>query len=82
MGHDIAELHQHIPPQYLPKDCGGELPSLDQIDNEALKIWDVYRDFFKANANYGSDENLRPGKPLDIDGLYGVGGSFRKLVVD
>lgn len=83
MGHDLTELHRDISLQYLPQDFGGELPSLEELTAEDdSKLWDDNKDFFKANANYGTDESLRPGKPLDIDGLFGVGGSFRKLNVD
>lgn len=83
MGHDLTELHRDIPLQYLPQDFGGELPSVEELTAEDdSKLWDDNKDFFKANANYGTDESLRPGKPLDIDGLFGVGGSFRKLNVD
>ncbi|XP_075164992.1 clavesin-2-like [Haematobia irritans] len=82
LGHDFKELHQYVAPKYLPKDYGGEQPSLSELALEYDKIWDTYRQYFKDNANYGSDESLRPGKPLDIDGLFGVGGSFRKIAVD
>jgi len=53
---------------------------------EILAAWekkmDYYNDFFKENANYGTDESLRPGKPIDFEGLFGIEGSFRKLNVD
>ncbi|XP_075167487.1 clavesin-2-like [Haematobia irritans] len=82
MGHNLDKMRQDLPPQYLPKDYGGELPSVQELAAEYDKTWDKYREFFRANANYGTDEKLRPGKPLDIDGLFGVGGTFRKLNVD
>ncbi|XP_013105393.2 clavesin-2 [Stomoxys calcitrans] len=82
LGQDMQELYQYIAPKYLPKDYGGELASLSELAADYNKVWDAHRDFFKENANCGSDESLRPGKPLDIDGLFGVGGSFRKIVVD
>lgn len=77
-----SELFKDIPRQYLPKDYGGDLPTLEDLALDYEKVWDANRDFFLQNAQYGSNESLRPGKPLDIDGLFGVGGSFRKLIVD
>lgn len=71
-----------ISAEYLPREYGGDLPSVKELSEEYDKTWDANRAFFKANANYGTDEQLRPGKPLDIDGLFGLGGSFRKLNVD
>uniref|UniRef100_A0A1I8P613 CRAL-TRIO domain-containing protein n=1 Tax=Stomoxys calcitrans TaxID=35570 RepID=A0A1I8P613_STOCA len=82
MGHKLDEMLKDLPAQYLPKDYGGDLPSVQELAAEYDKTWDNNREFFRANAYYGTDEKLRPGKPLDIDGLFGVGGSFRKLNVD
>lgn len=73
---------QKIPAEYLPLNYGGALPSVEQLAQDYDKTWDANREFFKENVNYGTDESLRVGKPLDIDGLFGVGGTFRKLTVD
>ncbi|XP_013105392.2 alpha-tocopherol transfer protein-like [Stomoxys calcitrans] len=82
IGHNLEELYSEIPIKYLPKEYGGELPSLESITAEYEKTWDENHTFFQENAQYGTDETLRRGKPLDIDGLFGVGGSFRKINVD
>lgn len=49
---------------------------------EHNKIWDEFRDYFKENVNYGIDERLRLGEQLDNVEELGIGGSFRKIVVD
>uniref|UniRef100_A0A1I8NNE2 CRAL-TRIO domain-containing protein n=1 Tax=Stomoxys calcitrans TaxID=35570 RepID=A0A1I8NNE2_STOCA len=82
MGNKLEALHKDISPKYLPKDYGGDLATIEEINDALDKTWDTYSQYFKDNVNYGTDESLRPGKPLDIDGLFGVGGSFRKLNVD
>ncbi|XP_013113288.2 alpha-tocopherol transfer protein-like [Stomoxys calcitrans] len=82
LGSDIKELSQHIPLEYLPMEYGGKNGSMKQVTQDYHKVFDEYREYFKENANYGTDETKRPGKPLDLDGLFGVGGSFRKLDVD
>lgn len=61
---------------------GGENGTTEEHLREFEKKWLEYENYFKENANYGTNELLRPGKPIDFDSLYGLGGSFRKLVVD
>lgn len=78
----IDSLFEHIPLKYLPKEYGGENGSIDEIIEQTGKKLDEYSDYFKDNANYGTDEKLRPGKPIDFDDLFGTEGSFRKLEVD
>ncbi|XP_073847525.1 alpha-tocopherol transfer protein-like [Musca autumnalis] len=82
LGYDIKELTQYVPLKYLPKDVGGENGFCSEITKEYGKIIEQYRDYFKENAQYGTDESLRTGKSFDLDGLYGVGGSFRQIIVD
>ncbi|XP_075164999.1 clavesin-2-like [Haematobia irritans] len=82
MGDDLEDLLKDIPPAYLPKDFGGDLPLLDELVDDMDKLWDENRGYFETNALCGCDESLRPGKPMDFDGLFGVGGSFRQIVVD
>ncbi|XP_013105394.2 clavesin-2-like [Stomoxys calcitrans] len=82
MGDNLQEMQQDLTLQCLPKDYGGEMPSVAELALEYDKTWNDNEEFFKQNANFGTNESLRPGKPLDIDGLFGVGGTFRKLNVD
>lgn len=82
MGNNLDDLIKDIPLEYLPRDYGGTRPSMKELAAEYDKVWDANREYFKENAQYGTDEELRPGQPLDLDGLFGVGGSFRKLNVD
>uniref|UniRef100_A0A1I8Q2H8 CRAL-TRIO domain-containing protein n=2 Tax=Stomoxys calcitrans TaxID=35570 RepID=A0A1I8Q2H8_STOCA len=77
------ELDDHIPKKYLPVEYGGENGSLEQLCCERNKIWDNYREFFRQNADYGTEEHLRLGKPkIDFGDDLGIAGSFRKLIVD
>uniref|UniRef100_A0A1I8PW14 CRAL-TRIO domain-containing protein n=1 Tax=Stomoxys calcitrans TaxID=35570 RepID=A0A1I8PW14_STOCA len=82
LSNGIKELAQYVPLKYLPRDYGGENGSFNDSIQEYTKLFELHCDYFKENALYGTDESLRPGKPLDLEGLFGVGGSFRKLVVD
>ncbi|XP_075152592.1 retinol-binding protein pinta-like [Haematobia irritans] len=77
-----TKIEKHVPLKYLPKEYGGENNSLQQIVKDYNKVWDEYRDYFKENSQYGTDESLRTGKPMDFDSMFGMCGSFRKLEVD
>uniref|UniRef100_A0A1I8MTM3 CRAL-TRIO domain-containing protein n=1 Tax=Musca domestica TaxID=7370 RepID=A0A1I8MTM3_MUSDO len=78
----LEELKQHIPLKYLPEYYGGANGSMeDHIKAMDAKL-DEYREYFKENAKYGTDESLRLGKSSAGDDLFGCGGSFRKLEVD
>ncbi|KAH8409985.1 hypothetical protein KR009_003612, partial [Drosophila setifemur] len=81
-GNKMDLLTEQIPLKYLPEEYGGENGSVPDLVAEWQKKFDDYNDFFQANATYGTDESLRPGKPIDFEGLFGSEGSFRKLNVD
>ncbi|KAH8286870.1 hypothetical protein KR018_003571 [Drosophila ironensis] len=81
-GNKMELLTQKIPLEYLPEEYGGQNGCMADLVTEWEKKFDAYEDFFKANATYGTDESLRPGKPIDFEGLFGIEGSFRKLNVD
>ncbi|XP_075167108.1 alpha-tocopherol transfer protein-like [Haematobia irritans] len=79
---DITKIYGQIPQKYLPEDFGGSNGSLDKVCMNYSKVFEEYREYFKQNAEFGTDERLRPGKPLDFDTVFGTGGSFRKINVD
>lgn len=81
-GSNLDKFYEEIPQKYLPKEYGGENGSIPEIIAEWEKKFQEYSDYFKEDAKYGTDERLRPGKPIDFDNLFGMEGSFRKLNVD
>ncbi|RZB89867.1 clavesin-1 [Asbolus verrucosus] len=65
----------------LPRDYGGEGPSLEEL-NEMMKAkLDQYRNRFDQLDVLRVDERLRPQK-LDNDDVLGFYGNFKKLNVD
>ncbi|GBP10034.1 hypothetical protein EVAR_73620_1 [Eumeta japonica] len=68
---DKSEIN--IPLKYLPTYMGGENGTTEEHLKDFEKKWLEYENYFKENANYGTNELLRPGKPIDFDGLYGLG---------
>ncbi|GLV42420.1 uncharacterized protein CBL_03157 [Carabus blaptoides fortunei] len=79
---DMESLYKVFPLEMWPKEYGGEGDSIEEIIAKTAKELENYRDWFKDDAQYGTDEKKRPGKPKTSDDLFGVEGSFRKLAVD
>lgn len=81
-GNNFDSLYEQIPRKYLPTEYGGENGSIEQL----VKDWEqrilAYRQYWVEENNYGTDERLRPGKPVDFESLFGMEGSFRQLNVD
>ncbi|XP_013167532.1 PREDICTED: alpha-tocopherol transfer protein-like isoform X1 [Papilio xuthus] len=80
--HDTMEsLHKYVPKEYLPKDYGGDMPSLvefteslnREVKNEKIK--GVLIDYCKLV----SDESKRPREKYDEECIVG---SFKKLDFD
>nr|CAD7450732.1 unnamed protein product [Timema bartmani] len=78
----LDSLHDHISPKYLPLEYGGELGPVQDIWDLWTKDLISKRDWFLEQENISSDEEKRPGKPLDQSELFGMEGSFKKLSVD
>ncbi|RZC42357.1 CRAL TRIO domain containing protein [Asbolus verrucosus] len=78
---DSAILNEIFSKQTLPKDYGGQGPSLDEL-NEMLKAkFREHQDRFDLLDKLRVNENLRPEK-LNNDELLGFYGNFKKLEVD
>ncbi|XP_055908953.1 alpha-tocopherol transfer protein-like [Eupeodes corollae] len=75
-------LYEHVPEKYLPVEYGGKNGTIqDVIDTWEAKLLS-YREYFNDEVNYGTNEKLRPGKPMTSETVFGLAGSFRKLDVD
>uniref|UniRef100_A0A1L8DZG8 Putative phosphatidylinositol transfer protein sec14 n=1 Tax=Nyssomyia neivai TaxID=330878 RepID=A0A1L8DZG8_9DIPT len=81
-GENMESLYQHIPKRLLPKEYGGEGPHIKELIDKWEKKFMEYRDYFLEEANYGTDEKKRPGRPKTEESIFGIDGSFRKLNVD
>lgn len=76
------QLYDMIPREYLPEDCGGQNGRVADIIAQMEKEMLDYNDYLKEDNQFGVDEQLRPGKRLNADTLFGIEGSFRKLDID
>ncbi|XP_062127774.1 uncharacterized protein LOC133840129 [Drosophila sulfurigaster albostrigata] len=81
-GTNIEKLYEQIPQKYLPVEYGGENGSIEELVKEWEERILAYRNYWVEEQNYGTDERLRPGKPVDFESLFGMEGSFRQLNVD
>ncbi|EDV98110.1 alpha-tocopherol transfer protein [Drosophila grimshawi] len=79
---NIEQLSKIIPREYLPEEYGGSNGRIADIIVEMERQMLSYNDYLKDEMNYGVNEQLRPGKHLTPDTLFGIEGSFRKLDID
>ncbi|KAK5646480.1 hypothetical protein RI129_004944 [Pyrocoelia pectoralis] len=81
-GSYYGDLHGVISKKVLPKEFGGENGSVVDLIDEWKKKIESYRDWFLNDAQYRSDESKRIGIPKNVNDVFGIDGSFRKLDVD
>ncbi|XP_026728105.1 alpha-tocopherol transfer protein-like [Trichoplusia ni] len=77
------DLHKHIPREMLPKDYGGDEPSVAKLSEqwkEHLKTDEAKR-LIKETEKLVSDESKRQTSKFNEE-YMGMPGSFRKLTVD
>ncbi|XP_018784492.1 PREDICTED: alpha-tocopherol transfer protein-like [Bactrocera latifrons] len=79
---NYESLYKHIPKECLPAEYGGSNGTLDDGINEWEKKLLSYKEYFEEEVIYGTNEKLRRGRPIDIESLGGIEGSFRKLDID
>lgn len=69
-----------IPKRLLPTEYGGDAGPVQNIIDEWVKKVMDNQAFFEAEELFGSDEKKRVGRPKNAESLFGVDGSFRKLL--
>ncbi|XP_017146987.1 alpha-tocopherol transfer protein [Drosophila miranda] len=79
---NLEQLNKVIPREYLPEEYGGSNGRISDIQAETEKQLLDYSDYFKEDSQYGVNEQLRPGKRVNADSIFGSEGSFRKLDID
>ncbi|CAH1376512.1 unnamed protein product [Tenebrio molitor] len=78
---DESVLKNLMPRDDLPKDYGGDGPSLEELNEMVRQKLAQYQDRFDQLDKLKVDENLRP-KKLNNDEVLGFHGNFKKLNVD
>ncbi|ALC40762.1 CG30339 [Drosophila busckii] len=79
---NLEELYKVIPREYLPEEYGGSNGRIAEIIAQMESDIRAYTDYLQQDSQYGVNEQLRPGKRLNPDTLFGIEGSFRKLDID
>ncbi|XP_034239925.1 clavesin-2-like [Thrips palmi] len=81
---DLKSLYSHVPPQYLPKDLGGDLPSCEEMEAEFRPVLSSFASHYAVQRTLKVDESKRPGGPskMHADAQFGCEGSFRRMALD
>ncbi|KAJ8954256.1 hypothetical protein NQ318_005852 [Aromia moschata] len=79
---DQEELHKRIPRDLLPQDYGGSCETLQILLEKNKSLLNDNADFFKYQDTQLVDESKRPGKPKNVNDVFGMEGTFKKLEVD
>lgn len=80
---DFASLYQQVPRKILPKDYGGDGPSLSELTRHwKQQVEENQYVLSKMEELVRTDESKRPGKAKTSQELFGIEGSFRKLDID
>ncbi|KAF5280971.1 hypothetical protein FQR65_LT14895 [Abscondita terminalis] len=79
---DVEKFYTIVPQRLMPKEYGGTNDSLANLQGVWKRKMESYREWFLKDVEYKSNESLRPGEPKTWSNVFGVEGSFRKLVID
>ncbi|RZC37853.1 CRAL TRIO domain containing protein [Asbolus verrucosus] len=78
----VETLYKYVPKECLPKDYGGEAPSVNALNETCIKNVINNFDFFAWHDSQKVDESKRYGKPKNASTIFGVEGTFKKLEID
>ncbi|CAD7012611.1 unnamed protein product [Ceratitis capitata] len=78
----MEDLYKYVPKEYLPIEYGGRNGSLPELAKKHEQDLLDFNYYFKENDKYGVDEHLRQGQKMDMNSIFGLEGTFRKLDID
>ncbi|XP_026473070.1 alpha-tocopherol transfer protein-like [Ctenocephalides felis] len=80
---ELDLLYKYIPRKYLPRNYGGEGPSMNEFHE--ITLTDLYKHksvFAEEEQTRRVNERIRPGGPKDATDLFGIESSFKQLEID
>ncbi|KAF5286591.1 hypothetical protein FQA39_LY16274 [Lamprigera yunnana] len=81
-GSNLEDFYKYVPLKCLPKDYGGYVDSVADLQEKQKHIIFDYIDHLKEEDDRRVDESKREDKSKSIDDFFGMEGSFKKLEVD
>ncbi|KAJ3652343.1 hypothetical protein Zmor_018318 [Zophobas morio] len=79
---DLDTLFDYVPKGLLPEEFGGTAGKLEKHMDEVLVAAYEYNSWLKGQEDVKADETKRMGRSVNQDNLFGMDGSFKKLVID
>ncbi|XP_053676961.1 alpha-tocopherol transfer protein-like [Anopheles nili] len=85
-GRELGSLHEHFPPEILPKEYGGDLDSLDAITKQWETTLIENRSYLlgmaEMNSTHSNTSSSGTKAKTNSNHIFGTEGSFRKLNFD
>ncbi|XP_044268971.1 alpha-tocopherol transfer protein-like [Tribolium madens] len=75
-------LYKHVPKECLPEEYGGQLSSMQTLNEETVSNVFDHFDFYKWHDQQKVDESRRISKSKFVNEGFGVDGTFKKLEID
>ncbi|XP_075152594.1 alpha-tocopherol transfer protein-like [Haematobia irritans] len=72
-GKNLYNIEEVIPRKYLPQEYGGDNGCMENLVKDFNQVFDHHREYFKQNAQYGIDKNLRPNKAISLESSLQMG---------
>ncbi|KAF5296041.1 hypothetical protein FQA39_LY12663 [Lamprigera yunnana] len=79
---NYEKMFDKVPRECLPEDYGGKMEPIKVLRENAIKLFKEESEFFSEHEKLIADESKRLGKVTNVDDLFGVEGSFKKLSID
>ncbi|KAK5638640.1 hypothetical protein RI129_012935 [Pyrocoelia pectoralis] len=78
----VETLFNYMPRECMPKDVGGLLGSVQEMQEKVKETVLNNMDFIEEDEKKLADESKRPQKNNKFDDVFGIEGTFRKMELD
>ncbi|GJQ85283.1 hypothetical protein Trydic_g23181 [Trypoxylus dichotomus] len=78
----IDSVFDHIPKEALPNELGGQAGTFKELHDKQIKLTMDHAQYSIQDEAEIADESRRQGKPKNLNDVFGIEGTFKKLDID
>ncbi|GJQ85284.1 hypothetical protein Trydic_g23182 [Trypoxylus dichotomus] len=78
----LDSLYEHVPKEFLPNELGGQVGTLKELHERQMKLLRDNADFLEELEKDKADLSKKLEARQDLDNIFGIDGSFRRLNID